>query len=263
MAGKQTKSGNAAAAWIIGIVVVGCVAGSYALGGGFGDDSTTVPGPTRTETADTVAILGKAADKQGICYGWRLEDDAWRGDVVSEGSNLGAGMAVDSDPSRCPRWVQVIARVNYTSASSEAEDSASIEVESTEEDTNLFQVEHGLNRLGLNDEAFIDEPGWAVTRAAVSLPLLMAEQGEVPAAPVSTDAPAAAPSRLPDPGPDLWRDRWGYLLAGAAMLLVTVVLVLIGRAQARRERAAAEVPVEKTSTSGVRVTDKRKTAGRR
>lgn len=206
------------------------------------DEGTAVPGPDATEVADTVAVLSAAAEAQGICYGWRLQDGT---NVVSVGSNLGDQVEVDSDPVRCPRWMEVVADVIYTPETSEAYDSASVWVDSSEDiDERAFTDE--FDGLGLGESDFIDEPGWAITRAAVTLPLLAAEAGLAPAAPVAAAEPTVAPSPLPDAGSDLWRDRWGYFLTGSAMLLVAVFLVVIGLVQWGRGRRLAQAARPRT-----------------
>jgi hypothetical protein len=209
------------------------------------DDSTAIPAPTGTERSDTVAVLARAAESQGICYGWRLRG-GYR-DEVSVGSNLGDGVPVDADPIRCPRWLEVDAEVTYTSASSESNDSAYVRVTGSEGVSSVGYVA-GLDRLGVDSDAFVDEPGWAICRAAVFLPLLAAEKGLVPPAPAatSTTGPAgspepgqAAPTPLPAAGSDFWRDRWPYLTGGAALLVVTALLLAIGWFERRHQRRAA------------------------
>ncbi|MEV0808900.1 hypothetical protein [Micromonospora sp. NPDC050200] len=216
--------------WLsIGAVVVGCVAAG--LRGG--TESTDVPAPAAQERTDTVPILQRAAASQGICYGWRLADGL---DAVSVGSNLGDGVSVEDNPA-CPRWVQVVADVTYTSESSESEDYAYVRVTGSDDlsRVELSSIESGLDRFGLTDDAFVDDPGWAVIRAAVMLPLLAVEAELAGPAPTPTAA-TASPSPLPAAGSDLWRDRWGYLLAAAGLLLVTALLVTVGLVQRRRQR---------------------------
>ncbi|SCL57436.1 hypothetical protein OIE14_12585 [Micromonospora peucetia] len=215
------------------VVVAGCVGAALIRDD---DSSTVVPPPTTTERADTVSILARAAESQGICYGWQLKDRFARVEVVNVGSNLGDGVSVEDNPA-CPRWVRVTGSINYTPQSSESNDTAYITVGGSDDFTraDLRAVERGLERFGLDEDAFIDEPGWAVTRAAVSLPLLLAETGAVSPAPMATAAPAATPAALPDAGSDLWRDRWGYLLAVAGLLLLTALLVAVGVWQRRRQ----------------------------
>lgn len=215
-------------------VVLGTVAAVLVIGIainfiGDSDDNTAVPGPTATEVADTVAVLAKAAEAQDICYGWRLQD---RSTVISVGSNLGGGIAIDEDPARCPRWVNVIASVVWTPQSSDTEDWARVRVESSENGVALLADK--LARFGLDEAVFIDEPGWAITRAAVVLPLLMTEAKLAPPAPINSVPPTAAPAPLPDAGSDLWRDRWGYFVAAAVLLLVAGLLVLTGWRRRRR-----------------------------
>ncbi|MET7747246.1 hypothetical protein [Micromonospora sp. NPDC005367] len=245
-AGPAKKTGWQIATGLGAVVVLtgGCGAGALS-----GDDGPAVSPPTATERTDTVPILQRAAAAQGICYGWTLQTGT---DVVSVGSNLGEGVVVEGDP-RCPRWVRVVADITYVSESSESNDYAYVTVEgSTDLDQSpLLAVAAGLERFGLNEDAFLDEPGWAVTRAAVSLPLLLAEAGAAVPVPIATTTPAAAPPPpLPAAGNDLWRDRWGYLLAAAGMLLLTALLVTVGLVQRRRERREATAPATAVTASG-------------
>lgn len=223
--GKQILGG-------LGVVVV---IGLCALAGAFGDSGsgTDVPAPATDERAATVPILQRAADSQGICYGWKLLD--WT-NPVDAGSNLGEGVAVNTDP-RCPRYVEVVANIRYTSESSEASDSVEIHVEGSSDidDADLHAMASGLARFGLDEDAFIDEPGWAVTRAASTLPLLAAEAGLVEPVATPTAASAAAPSPLPAAGNDFWRDRWGGLLAAVGLLLLAALFLTVGVVQRRRQ----------------------------
>jgi hypothetical protein len=232
MSTKKSSRGGVVLGAVAAVLVISIVIGFL-----FDSDDSTAPGPTATEVADTVAVLAKAAEAQDICYGWRLHVGTT---VVSVGSNLGDGLAVDEDPARCPRWANVIAQVVWTPESSELEDFATIRVVSTEKGVDLLADR--LARFGLDEAAFIDEPGWATMRAAVVLPLLMAEADLAPPAPVSTASPTAAPPPLPDAGSDLWRDRWGYFVAAAVLLLVAGLFVLAGwrrrRSSIRMTRAA-------------------------
>jgi hypothetical protein len=213
------------------------------------DGSTVVPPPTETERQETVTVLQRSAEAQGVCYGWRLLNGGSDvvsggpdvGNVVSVGSNLGDTVAVDSDPARCRRWVEVVANVIYTDETSESEDSARVRVESSEP-LSESQFTVGLEQLGLGNDAFIDEPGWAICRAAVSLPLLMAEQGHAAPAPVPTVTPTAAPTPPPAAGSDFVRDRGGYMIAVVLLFVVTAVLFVIGWYQRRHELAVPPKP---------------------
>ncbi|WP_433389081.1 hypothetical protein [Micromonospora sp. KLBMP9576] len=198
---------------------------------------------TKQERADTVPILQHSSASQGICYGWSLDEYDFsmsntnvRHGSTSVGSNLGDGVGVEENAA-CPRWVQVVARVIYTEESSEFNDYATILVKASEDipDSARDQMLSGLDRFGLTEATFVDEPGWAVARAAVSLPLLAAEAGLV--GPAATPAPGAAtPAPLPEAGNDLWRDRWGYLLATAGLLLFSALMLAIGFRQRNRHR---------------------------
>ncbi|WP_425412621.1 hypothetical protein [Micromonospora halophytica] len=232
--------------WLtVGLVVAGCVGVGIVNGGG---DSDKVSPPTAQERDDTVAVLARSSASQGVCYGWELKDYFGYGDPVSVGSNLGNGVAVEDNPS-CPRWLQVSVRIYYPSESSDSDDNAYVDVNGSSDfsSTELLRIANGLERLGVTEKVFVDDPGWAATRAAVMLPLLAVEAGAVE--PAATPAPAAAqPSPLPDPGSDLWRDRWGYLLAAGGLLLVTALLITVGVVQRRRQRRGV-VPAQRAGAA--------------
>ncbi|MEU1687150.1 hypothetical protein [Micromonospora sp. NPDC005707] len=235
-AGKRAaKKKTGWVAWLaVGLVLAGCVA----VGVLHTDGDTTVPAPAADERADSVAVLQRTSAEQGLCYGWVLEDYYDYGAAPRNvGSNLGDGIAVEENPG-CPRWVQVTANIGYVSESSESNDFARIEVTGSPDiDTlDLVRVENGLERLGLTEDVFVDDPGWAVTRAAVMLPLLAVEAGL--AQPADTPLPAVgSPSPLPDAGSDYLRDRWGWLLATVGLLLLAALFVTVGVVQRRRATA--------------------------
>ncbi|WP_406601172.1 hypothetical protein [Micromonospora yasonensis] len=213
-----------------------------------GDSDISVPAPAADERADTVPLLQSAATSQGICYGWRLMDGY---EVVSVGSNAGDGTAVEEAPG-CPRWIEVYADVTYTSESSEANDFATVQVKGSGdlELADLYRIEAGLARFGLDEGTFVDDPGWAVTRAATTLPLLAVEAGLAePAAP--TAGPTAAVAPLPDAGSDFWRDRWLWLLATLGILVLAALFVTVGVRQRRRTTAPGRgVAADAPSRSG-------------
>ncbi|MEU7806551.1 MULTISPECIES: hypothetical protein [unclassified Micromonospora] len=221
------------------VVVVSVLA--LCLLGVFGPDSdTSVPAPAADERSGTVPILKAAADSQGICYGWRLSD-GWND--VSVGSNHGDGMPAPGAPG-CARWIEVTAEVRYSSMTGEREDDdVLIRIEGSDgiTFTDLTEIRTGLRRFGLDEETFLDEPGWAVTRAATILPLLAAERGLAGPAAAPTAAPSTAAAPLPDAGSDFWRDRWGYILTSAGFFLVAALFLVVGLRQRRKQRGEATV----------------------
>ncbi|MGW4462245.1 hypothetical protein [Micromonospora sp. NPDC004704] len=237
------------------LVVVLAVVGMILLDradGETGGGGTAVPPPDPTERADTVVLLSNAHQTQQICYGWELHGQISK---VSVGSNLGDGVAVEADPTRCPRWVKVIADVVYTSESSEASDHASFWVTSSDDLSGIDYVE-GLGRFGLTNDDFLADPGWAICRAAVFLPLLVAESGAAPAVPVKTGpdpsaSPQAAPAALPDAGSDFWRDRMAQVLGAGFLFLISVLLVAIGWFERRHQRRPGTKPKKPSTGTGV------------
>lgn len=216
----------------LGAVVVGVAIWLIVAPPSFDSSSTTVPAPDAEMAGATSEQLAKATAAQGVCYGWRLES---YGRETSVGSNLGAGVPVVSDPTRCARWVEVRADVTWTSSSSEAPDSAFVTIASS----GVPEPPAGaLDRFGLDDGAFIDEPDWAVCQAALALPLLAAETGSVPPAPATTAGAAAGPP--PDAGSDFWRDRWGYVLGAAVLLALAALTIVIGWFERKHERTRTQ-----------------------
>ncbi|MEU5939111.1 hypothetical protein ABZ807_07950 [Micromonospora sp. NPDC047548] len=218
---------------LVRVIVLG-VAG-LSLAGCASDSDTTVPAPAADERAGTVPILQAAFTSHGICYGWRLRDSDESDDsrsMLSVGSNLGDGVDTGwSEDPRCSRWIVVDAAVSYEY------DLAFVNVEGPRDIdlADLRAMENALPRFGLGDDVFLDDPGWAVTRAATTLPLLAAEVGIAKPAAAPTAAPAAAPSPLPDAGNDIWRDRRGSLLTASAILLFAALFVIVGVVQRRRQ----------------------------
>lgn len=241
------------ATWVVwlavGLVLLGVVVAGVLNSGG----DNAVPAPATDERADTVAILRDSSAAQGICYGWLLTDYWEYGDdAISAGSNLGDGVRVAENPS-CPRWVQVMASIRYVSESSESNDTARVEVTGSPDidPADLYRMQAGLARFGLTDDVFVDDPGWAVTRAAVMLPLLAVEAGLARPATAAAPPPGASrPSPLPDAGSDLWRDRRGWLLAAAGILLFGALLIGVGVRQrpgvVPAQRAGADPVVART-----------------
>jgi hypothetical protein len=181
---------------------------------------------------ETTAQLAKATAAQGVCFGWRL--DSTDPTEASRGSNLGDNVPVDSDPGRCPRWVEVDAMINYVPESSESEDSAAVSVRTSPNISTGLAIKDNLARFGLDEQAFVDDPTWAVSRAALALPLLTAESGAAEPAPTPAGPAAAAPSPLPAAGSDFWRDRLAFVLAAAGIGLVAVLFGVVGLLLRRR-----------------------------
>ncbi|HYH47923.1 MAG TPA: hypothetical protein VEG38_00095 [Acidimicrobiia bacterium] len=173
------------------------------------------------DATELAQALAEATEDQDVCYGWDVvvQDYGGAGDGVDRGSSLGVGRTADGTEGagECRRWVIFEARLTYTSASSEAEDSASFSVHSnvpgapTAADLRAAGVTEG-SLLGDNDDL-------AVANATLLLPALMAEKGL--AAPISleanTQALPAGDRATGTPGSD-WLRKYGAALAVAALI---------------------------------------------
>lgn len=210
---RPAKRALAAGACLLALGLAGC------------SGDTSVAAPDAEERQQIAAQLAKATQAQGVCYGWMLEGGL---DSVSRGSNLGDNVAVDTDPRRCPKWVEVRAWVTYPPESSESDDSATVQVETSPDLDVGPMIKTSLDRFGLNEAAFIDDPALAISRAALALPLLTAESGAAEPAPAPSAPASAAPTALDQAGNDFWRDRWIYLTVGAGLLSLAGLFVVIG-----------------------------------
>jgi hypothetical protein len=203
-------------------------------GCGADDGDLTVPAPDPADRQAVVAQLARATSAQGVCYGWRL--DSSRQQVVSQGSNLGDNVSVDSNPVICTRWLQLVVTITYTPQDSEFEDSAGIDVESSTDLSDQRPTAVDLARLGLTEGRFLDDPADSTMRGVLALPLLLAEGGTVTAVPTPTPSTGAPAAPLPAASSDFWRNRLVWVLWTAGLLLIAALIGLYGWLTLRAER---------------------------
>lgn len=228
------------------VVVLGIVAMAILCADLFGYTSYDVTAPEQVDRQAAVTELARAAAVHGICYGWRLDDGRRR---ISEGSNLGDGVAVDVDSSACPRWVELVVTVKYTRETSDLPDSAKVRVVGSASLSGMLPTEAGLGRLGLTSKRFEDDPADSILRGAMALPLLLAERGAVgpvPFASGTAEDTTATAAPLPAASNDFWRDRLPMLLWAIGLLLLASIVAGSGWLSLRRNRrdAAAAAAAE-------------------
>lgn len=214
---------------ILATVLAGCAT----------DNSTVVPAPTTEQAAETARVLAAATAVQGMCYGWHLRSGSGAAaPSVSRGSGLGPSVPVDSDEKACPEWVEVVANVTYTSATSEADDSAFLSVKTNSTRVTNGDLQRRLEVIGFTSKAFVDDPSFTLMHAALSLPLVTTEAGA--ATPLPAAVPAAVPTTpvqaLPSAGNDFLRNRWGFLVAAGVLILVGLGAVGFGAWERNRVR---------------------------
>jgi hypothetical protein len=212
----------------------------------FGDTDVSVAAPDQADRLAAVAELQRAAEHQGYCYGWSLENGA-AGTLVSEGSNVGDGLDVDDRGEQCPHWIEVSAVIYYSDPASEQPDEATVAVNG-----GLPLAVESLARLGLDEEAFLADPGDAVLRAAMALPMLATTARIAPAVPPAAADTTAGPP--PDAVGDFWRDRWPLLAVAGSLLALAAAGFGVGwwqrRSEPRQLTVAALVRRERPSVSG-------------
>jgi hypothetical protein len=168
------------------------------------------------DASELAAMLAEAQEEQGICYGWYVEvqdDDHYSASGVDQGSGPGGPLATfDRSAPGCERYAVLVARIHYTSESSESDDSARLSV-----DTNLGPPvsNRGLERLGLTGGDLLGSgDDTSLINMVGALPLLAAESGAAPFVPYEPNtAPLMAGERpTGSPGSDWWRKFWPYVL---------------------------------------------------
>ncbi|MDP9416671.1 MAG: hypothetical protein M3P48_02305 [Actinomycetota bacterium] len=184
------------------------------------------PAPAQAETVlepadaqELVGLLAEAAAEQDVCYGWDVSiyDGETGRSVRDIGSNWGVGQAAAEDP-RCPRHVVLAVDMQWTAESSESEDSATAQIETSIPELDTAAA---FDRLGVAEGDFLsDEEDVAVFRATAGLPALVAETG---AAPVLTAEPDALAKPEQDaligrPSPDFVRSYLAGLVVAALAL---------------------------------------------
>lgn len=210
---------------IVWTTVIALVVFLMGLDGGWwssSDNDTAIPTLSEADGDDLVARLAKAETAHGVCYGWAVNNGSSK--PVTSGSSRGIGVSADT----CGRYAILTSTIDYTPASSESEDSASVTVRTSTDLPYLFSAD--LSRVGVDTKALLEEPTTATAYGALALPLLLAEKGEVqPLEPeVATAAPTASIGR---PGSDFVATHRGAIISlsifgGAALIGLAVGFIL-------------------------------------
>lgn len=239
---QQEKSSLNWKAALFTLVGIGVVALIFFMETGSGsaqrlDPSTLYDGepiPTLTQP-DRENLQGNLAKLEqqygGVCFGWQLID-ASSGNT-QEGSSKGA----DIPASNCPRWARAVVKVGYTSESSEAQDGADVYVEASPDLKSASLIGGSeFDRLGIDPGAMVDDPVATTGHAALAVPLLLVEAGDLPAieaAPAGTTPQLAnLPSDSGDSDFPIFRVLLVILLG-----LGSVSLIAVGVVQWRSDRA--------------------------
>lgn len=165
---------------------------------------------------DLAATLAEATAAQDICYGWDVDVDDVYTAKESVGSDRGAGIPVDVNT--CSQYVILTVSITWTSESSESEDSAYYDVNSSGGGPSKTDLDSlGLDWDGLTGE----DPDVVIGNAVSALPLLAADKDmgkAIEAAPETGAAPKDA-ALTDDPGSDWFRNNGGTMLWGLGLLL--------------------------------------------
>lgn len=157
-------------------------------------DGAPIPQFTSMDAENLAGDLAEAEERHGMCFGWSLQDGA-TGDV-QYGSSRGPGIGANT----CDSYASVELTVAYTSESSESYDGAAIDVVGSPDISGVYELSQSdFDRLGITREVMVDDPVAATGHAALALPLLLIETGDLD--PVSDAAPGVDESATTDPMP--------------------------------------------------------------
>jgi hypothetical protein len=199
------------------------------------------------DAAELANALAEATFEQKVCYGWAFQvADNWTGeeDGPEVGSNFGPGTPVDPARPECAEGVVVLAgSITYTSETSESEDSAAWEIQSTLPDPPRIEQ---LEDLGYSSGDLLgDENDLAIINPTGALPSLVAERGV--AAPIPFETPAREPGvggePTNSPSSDFLRQN-GSLLAICALLFVGGLVWLVHQLRHGRPGTPRSRPAE-------------------
>lgn len=192
----------------------------------------SVPGFTQQDSQQLSRALDKAARPHGdLCLGWRLFDGTGAGGPEPRGAGSSAGPNVPAD--QCSRWAEVAVTVAY--GDNEDWDAARIEV-NTSPDLSAVITADDFVSSGITADTLVAEPVGATGQAALVLPLLLTEQGDLRAA-SPDDSAAQAPD---DAAPATGGGTGAWMIVGWLGVLVIITIgALVGgflaRARAKRE----------------------------
>ncbi|MGJ7908200.1 hypothetical protein ACOQFL_17180 [Actinopolyspora sp. H202] len=244
---------------IAGLVLTLIVLGTGGNGGSesfHGDESSRyvrsqtysgapLSGFTETESRQLSEELAEEEQRYGICFGWKLIDgsdgylssssDSSPYEELSESDyDQGSSRGPNTPASTCEKWVEVRATVAYTSTTSEQWSAVDLEVAQAPDSDMDLPYDSDFAELGITAERFIDAPVDTTGQAAIALPLLLTQEGSLPARPAEsrTETRAAEPLPSADTGvPGLWRWVWLVMLG-----IVTVLGIVLGTVGVVRQR---------------------------
>lgn len=166
------------------------------------------------DAADLGQSLADAQEEQDVCYGWDVGNNfSDTGDFGSSTSGPGRRFIEALETRACTKgFVELQGDITYACGSCEAEDSASISINSgglTDPPTVDDLDEMGLKAGDLTG----DKDDTTLINMVNALPLLVADRGNAPYLPYepATGVPAADHA-TGTPGSDLLREEWGLLL---------------------------------------------------
>ncbi|SDQ95034.1 hypothetical protein [Actinopolyspora saharensis] len=201
----------------------------------------SIPRFSSTDSENLSQGLNEYEQQYGICFGWKLTDgtndaedaSSDRPSSYDQGSSRGPNTPADV----CDRWVELRVIVAYTSSTSDDWSAVDLEVAKSPGLSLITPSTSDFAELGIDAETFIESPVDTTGHAALSLPLLLAQNNadfEIESA-ESSEGTAPQQSLPPaDNGPQgVGRWIWMSLLG-----LVTVVAVVLGIRGVRRERTA-------------------------
>ncbi len=202
------------------------------------------------DDTEVAAALAEATEVQDVCYGYVLAVDdgdtgEWGGTYAA--SSAGEGVrAADADDC-ADGVVELVARIQYTSEFSEAEDSASWDLLSDVPGLSIADVED----QGLSAESLLDDGSSATTllNAVLSLPRLAAERAGIEPVVLEPNASPLPEGARPTgtPGSDWLREHLVLLALSVGAVLAGLVALVASFPRGRGRTAPPPRPPRPTA----------------
>jgi hypothetical protein len=186
---------------------------------------------TLDDATDLAQSLAEAQEDQDVCYGWNVTNN-FDGVPDVGSSNNGPGSPLIAIASSCPRGQVVLeGSIDYTCASCEGSDSASVSIRSSglANPPTVDDLEH----LGLKAGALTgDKDDTTLVNMVEALPLLVADRGNAPY--VAYEQAKTVPPTdhaTGKPGSDFLRDTWIWLVLCVGLIVLGPGFYFYKRAQ--------------------------------
>jgi hypothetical protein len=190
---------------------------------------------TSAEAEALSAELATAVEGTEWCLGWSIVVVDQAQVYARRQGDVGSNRGPDRSARNCAQWVEVEATYVYTSASSNDQDNAAFEVDSSDGELALAFGEHPAYEISADDLLHEDRGTGrddVIGNAIAGMPLVLAETGRLDPLAVEpvdegTEGAVTFADQEGEGGSDLWRGRGHWLAAAGLAVTLGLTVVLL------------------------------------